>query len=241
MEWVSYIATQPHSDTPSCVSPVLRAFCTTLNDALDDGPRQQLRPYLVRTIWTADDGADEDRAWAVTNWLIRTSSSCWLTAAGVPASAARLAALPAGVDAPGVEEALDELLAAEIALRIRASAASGPVGSNRGPSGAAERLATRTARRSVAAAAWAAECRPVGGRAGRCARAVARAIARDAARTVAREATRDAGRLAAKEAVRVALAPTLTQLEATLFALLDRMLPTVPLEPPVRRATSRIP
>ena len=36
MEWVSYLAGEPHSDEPACVSPVLRAFCTTLNDSLEE-------------------------------------------------------------------------------------------------------------------------------------------------------------------------------------------------------------
>ena len=45
MEWVSYLAGEPHSDDPACVSPVLRAFCMTLNDSLEDAPRQRLRPY----------------------------------------------------------------------------------------------------------------------------------------------------------------------------------------------------
>src|ERR1700683_5091819 len=58
MEWVSYLAGEPHGDEPACVSPVLRAFCTTLNDRLEDGPRQRLRPYLARTIGTVDDGLD---------------------------------------------------------------------------------------------------------------------------------------------------------------------------------------
>ena len=44
MEWVSLLAGEPHSDEPACVSPVLRAFCTTLNDSLEDEPRQRLRP-----------------------------------------------------------------------------------------------------------------------------------------------------------------------------------------------------
>ena len=55
MEWVSYIAGEPHSDEPACVSPAVRAFCTTFNDSLEDGPRQRLRPYLARTIGTASD------------------------------------------------------------------------------------------------------------------------------------------------------------------------------------------
>jgi hypothetical protein len=56
MEWVSHLAGEPHTDTPACVSPVLRAFCVALNDGLADGPRQRLRPYLARTIGTAGDG-----------------------------------------------------------------------------------------------------------------------------------------------------------------------------------------
>lgn len=35
MEGVSYLAGEPHGDQPACVSPVLRAFCTTLNDRLE--------------------------------------------------------------------------------------------------------------------------------------------------------------------------------------------------------------
>ena len=53
MEWVSYLAGEPHCDQPTCVSPVLRAMCIALNDGLDQQPRQRLRPYLTRTIGTA--------------------------------------------------------------------------------------------------------------------------------------------------------------------------------------------
>src|ERR1700733_15836705 len=82
MEWVSHLAGEPHSDQPACVSPVLRAFCTTLNDNLEDGPRQRLRPYLTRTIGTADDGLDEARSWQAMDWLIRVYSPTWLELAG---------------------------------------------------------------------------------------------------------------------------------------------------------------
>ena len=96
MEWVSYLAGEPHSDHPGCVSPVLRAFCMTLNDSLEDGPRQRLRPYLVRTIGTADDGLDETRSWMALDWLIRTYAPSWLAMAGLAGSAHRLDSLPAG-------------------------------------------------------------------------------------------------------------------------------------------------
>jgi hypothetical protein len=56
MEWVSHLAGEPHSDQPTCVSPVLQAFCAALNDGLEDAPRQRLRLYLARTIGTAHDG-----------------------------------------------------------------------------------------------------------------------------------------------------------------------------------------
>jgi hypothetical protein len=71
MEWVSYIAGEPHSDTPACVSPVLRDFGISLNDNWDDEQRQKLRPYLARCIGTAGDGRDEERGWLAMDWLIR--------------------------------------------------------------------------------------------------------------------------------------------------------------------------
>lgn len=49
MEWVSYLAGEPHSDTPVCVSPLLTNFCISLNDTFPDEMRQKLRPYLART------------------------------------------------------------------------------------------------------------------------------------------------------------------------------------------------
>lgn len=61
MEWVAYLAGEKHSDHPACVSYVLRLFCVTLNDGLGNEDRQRLRPYLTRTIGTADDGFDAER------------------------------------------------------------------------------------------------------------------------------------------------------------------------------------
>ncbi len=64
MEWVSHLAGEPHSDEPACVSPVLRAFCTSLNDGLEDAPRQRLRLYLPRTIGTSHTGSTSGaRGW----------------------------------------------------------------------------------------------------------------------------------------------------------------------------------
>ena len=78
MEWVSYLAGEPHSDQPICVSPVLRAMCIALNDGLDQEPRQRLRPYLTRTIGTANDGLDIWRGWMAMDWLARVYTPAWL-------------------------------------------------------------------------------------------------------------------------------------------------------------------
>ncbi len=71
MEWVAYIAGEKHSDSPVCVSPVLREFGIALNDHWDDEQRQKLRPYLARCIGTAGDGRDEERGWLAMDWLLR--------------------------------------------------------------------------------------------------------------------------------------------------------------------------
>lgn len=53
MEAVAWIAGEPHSDHPECVSPLLGAFLRSWNDALDDETRQKLNQYKVRVIGTA--------------------------------------------------------------------------------------------------------------------------------------------------------------------------------------------
>ena len=69
LEWVAYLAGEPHSDRPECVSPVLRQVGIALNDRLSDRRRQLLGPYLVRMIGTAGDGRDEERRELCRQWL----------------------------------------------------------------------------------------------------------------------------------------------------------------------------
>ena len=125
MEWVSHLAGESHSDQPACVSPVLRAYCTSLNDSLDDEPRQLLRPYLARTIGTADDGLDEARSWMALDWLIRTYAPTWLAAADLTLSAHELADLAPVMDACDLQGALDELKVARRDARAGWSSALG--------------------------------------------------------------------------------------------------------------------
>jgi hypothetical protein len=242
MEWVSYLAGEQHGDQPACVSPVLRAFCTALNDTLEDASRQRLRPYLGRTIGTADDGLDEARSWMAMDWLIRVYTPSWLRLAGLTEPARRLSAAPPVLDSPGLRTAL---VALELARRDARAAWSAALGAPRAAQWAIPWAAGRSAAREAAwasagAAAWAAARVEVGDIAGDRARAAARAAAGDAAASVSRAARGGAGsaavrasRAASRDAARAALAPTLGQLQESAFALLDRMLPMVPLAPPV--------
>jgi hypothetical protein len=61
MEWLSYLAGEPHTDRPACVDPILRRFAIALNDNLGDEDRQRLRPYLARCIGTAGDARGNER------------------------------------------------------------------------------------------------------------------------------------------------------------------------------------
>jgi hypothetical protein len=233
MEWVSFLAGEPHGDDPACVSPVLRAYCTTLNDSLDDGPRQLLRPYLSRTIGTVDDGLDDKRSWLAMDWLIRTYAPTWLAVADLDGAAEPLAVLPPVMESSVLRAALGELRAARRNTRTAWAAALGAARPAAWAPWAAGRAAAREAAwRSGGAAAWAAARVGVGDIAGDRARAVARDIAGDAAATLARGAKTSAGRTAARETARLALAPTLEALQRSAFALLDQMLPTVALDSP---------
>jgi hypothetical protein len=242
MEWVSYLAGEAHSDDPTCVSPVLRAFCTTLNDSLDNDPRQRLRPYLTRTIGTADDGLDESRSWLALDWLIRTYTPTWLAAAGLTEAATRIEALPTVSDVPSLHAALGQLEPARADARGTWAAALGAprIAARAAPWAAGRAAARESAWASAAAAAWAAARLAIGDMGGDRARAAAREIAGDAAAAIARDARSGTSRAAARDAARAALAPTLAELRESVFALMERMLPMVPLALPVAREPARV-
>ena len=46
LEAAAWWAHEPHTDHPACVSPVLAAFGRTWNDALPDGRRHILKPFI---------------------------------------------------------------------------------------------------------------------------------------------------------------------------------------------------
>jgi hypothetical protein len=93
-EAIAWIAGEPHSDSPKCVSPFLRSFTMRLNDGLDDENRQKLKPFLARCIGTAGDGKDELRGYIAADWLVHTAMPTWLEISGATEAAAELRALP---------------------------------------------------------------------------------------------------------------------------------------------------
>ena len=66
MEWVSYLAGEPHSDQPVCVSPMLRAFCISLNDSC-----RMISVSDCGRIWRGRSGR------LVTGWMIGGGGCAW--------------------------------------------------------------------------------------------------------------------------------------------------------------------
>jgi hypothetical protein len=238
MEWVSHLAGEPHSDAPSCVSPVLRALCVTLNDGLPYGPRQRLRPYLARTIGTAGDGLDGARAWMALDWLIGTYLPAWLGLIGLGAEAAVLADAPAVRDASALRRSLTELRRGRRAPRRARGTA---FGAGRDPVSAriaavnGSRAGREAAWTCAGAAAWAGVRVGIADAVADDARAVIRAAAGDcAAVAVARVRGDDVCGMphSGRAARRAALGATHEALADSALALLDRMLVTEPVALP---------
>jgi hypothetical protein len=129
MEMVAYVANEPWSDHPACVSPVLGAFLRAWNDGLGDEDRQKLKPYVLRVMDTAGDPeADERRAWMATDWLVRTCAPAFLRLAKLDTEADALAGLPELVDkktAKAIQPTLNEARKKSAAARDAAWAAAG--------------------------------------------------------------------------------------------------------------------
>jgi len=158
MEAAAFIAGEPWSDHPECVSPVIGAFLRSWNDVLDDDARQQLKPYARKVIGTRGSEADEvRRAWMATDWLVRVQTPAWLRLAGLSEQAELLAGMGelTAESCPSIMPALE---------------------------------AARSAAAAAGAAAWAAAWDAARAAARAAARDAARAAARDAARAAARDA-----------------------------------------------------
>jgi len=151
LEATAYLAGEPRSDHPACVSPVLGAFGRGLNDAWDDVQRQKLVRFIPRLLGTADDGQDEARSYLALDWLLRTHTPAWLDLAGHMAEAAALREHRRIVDMAAVRSIEPAAQAAQAAAW---SAASSAAESAAGP--AAWRAAGSAAWRAAWSAAWSA-------------------------------------------------------------------------------------
>lgn len=105
LEAVSYVAGEPFTDQPKCVSSTLGYFGRSLNDALGDDRRQELIPLIPRLIGTAGDGLDEVRSYMELDWLIRTYLLTWLDLADMSTEATALRNLRRIVDAASARDA----------------------------------------------------------------------------------------------------------------------------------------
>jgi hypothetical protein len=215
MEAAAWLAGQPHTDHPPCVSPVLGIFGRALNDVLPDTTRQQLKPYLRPMLGTAGDGKDRARSYLALDWLIRTWLPAWLDLAGLASHATALQELEPVTSIESAETVTPTITAARDAARDAARAARDAA---RDAAWDAARAAAWDAGAAARAAAWDA-ARDAARDAGAAAGAAARAAARDAARAAAW----DAG-AAARAAAWAALAPTVSMLQADAIRLFGVMI-----------------
>lgn len=96
LEAAAYISGERHSDHPACVSPVIATFGRKWNDDLPDDDRQRLlMPLLPLLLDTAStEEVEEARVWMVTDWMVRECAPAWLRLAGLVEQADELESLP---------------------------------------------------------------------------------------------------------------------------------------------------
>jgi len=194
LEAVAYIAGEPWTDHPECVSPVISAFLRAWNDDSDDINRQELKRYIPRLVGSVGTVEQEETlAWMATDWLVRVQAPAWLRLAGLASQAETLESLQP-VDAGNCPNVLPVL------KTVRENA------------NAVREAARAAVREATGEAAWAAVGEAVG--------VAAQVTAWDAVRAAAWAAARDAVR----EAARYALAPTVLELRVSAHDLVDQML-----------------
>jgi len=208
VEAAAWIAGEGFSDHPSCVSPVIAAFCRSWNDDLPQADRNRLLlPLVPRIVGTDGSSALEvRRSLMAADWLVREHTPAWLRLAGLSAQADMLEALPeitSMAQVPSIRGPLEAVKRDADAAGAAARAAAGATAW--APAGAAARAAAGAA---AGDAAWA----PAGAAAGAAARAAAWAAAGAAAGDAARAAA------GAK------LAPTKTALQQSALRLIERMI-----------------
>ena len=240
MEAVAFVAGEPWSDHPRCVSPVIGAFLRNWNDNLPtDADRERLlKPLILKIMNTRADAATEKRrSYLALDWMIHTFLPAWLRLAKLNDHADAVTGLAPIVDMATATAAAPVVRAAnEAASKAWAAAGDAARDAARDAAGAAARDVARDAAWAAARdAAWAAAgdaARDAAGdaardaardAAGAAARDVAGAAARDVAWAAARAAAGDAAWAAAGDAARDALKATRDELQLSAVDLVERM------------------
>jgi hypothetical protein len=215
MEAVAYVANEPWSDHPQCASPVIAAFLRSYNDSVSDDVRQTLKPFILRLVGTASTPqVEERRSLMAADWLVRVHTPAWLRLAGLIKNAESLESLP------------------EITAMAQIPSIKGPLEMARTDAAAAGAAAGDAAWAAAGDAAWAAAWAAAGDAAGAAARAAAGAAAWAAAGAAAWAAAWAAAGAAAwaaawaaaGDAAGDALKPTVLKLQATIPALIKKMI-----------------
>jgi hypothetical protein len=236
MEAVAYVAGEPFSDHPECASPVITSFLVYWNDAMDDVDRQMLKPYIVRLVGTRTGKRhEEQRAWMLTDWLVRECAPAWLRLAGLAGQAElleSLAPLTSAASARKAQLVLDAARKDSAAAAAAEWAAAGglpQVFAARDAVWASAAAAARDAVWASAAAAAADSAWAAAGDSGASAWAAAGdsawASARAAAEAAVWAAAGDSGASVwASARAAAAVAPTARGLQQSALLLLDRMI-----------------
>ena len=204
MEAVAWIAGEPHSDHPQCASPAIAAFMRSWNDGLNDADRDRLlKPFLVRLVGSRGTPEQEERRGLM--------ALDWHNGVMLPAFLELVDELK-----PQAEAVRADHLNPDVIRKARMEA--------RAAWDAARDAAWDAAGDAAGDAAWAAARVAAWAAAGAAARVAAWDAAGDAAWDAAWVAAWDAAGDAAGAAARDALAPVVTELQASALDLLDRML-----------------
>ncbi len=102
MEAAAYVAGEPHSDHPACVSKTISAFLRAWNDQLQDNEARTrlLAPLIPHILNTRDLCCDTDkvRKYMLFDWMVRVNVPEWLDVVGMGEHSAKLRALGEIVD-----------------------------------------------------------------------------------------------------------------------------------------------
>ena len=162
MAAIAHLVEGKHTDQPSCVSPVLRAFTIPANDVMGDKTRQRFLPYLHRLAGSVDPDNEQKRCRIVVLAALRVFAPMALDSAGLYAQAENLRKLPDDIDMAGAAKAARA--AAEVAWHAARAVARAVARAAR----AAEEVAEGAARtvdaaweavRAAAEVAWEAAAR----------------------------------------------------------------------------------